>query len=240
MHTDQAQRVAPTEVVAAPVRPVRAGVVGMVPIAVAYVPFALTVGSAVGADRSPGAAWFGTWTIYGGSAQLAVLQNLGHAGVLMAVVTGLVINARMLVYSSSLAADWRAQPRWFRLTTAATLIDPTWAAGRYAIDHYGTPREQREYYLGSAAALTLIWVGAVTIGALAGSRLDHTVDLSVTGPLCLVALVGPRLAARASRMPVAVAGATALALSWAPAGVPIIAAVIAGAWVAARSDGGAR
>ena len=87
---------------------VSAGVRAMAPMLVAYAPFGLLVGGAVAASESPGAAWLSTWTIYGGAAHLAVLDVLQRdTGVLGAALVGLLINARMVAYSVSLAPHWR-------------------------------------------------------------------------------------------------------------------------------------
>ena len=77
---------------------------------------------------SPLAGWAGSWLIYGGSAHLATIRTLDEAGAVAAILTGLLINARLLVYSASLARRWREQPRWFRVVAAGLIIDPTWAA----------------------------------------------------------------------------------------------------------------
>ena len=54
----------------------RLGARDMAPLALGYVPFGLLVGTAVGRSPDPAASWAGTWTIYGGSAHLAVLDLL--------------------------------------------------------------------------------------------------------------------------------------------------------------------
>ena len=103
---------------------VRDGVTSMLPLVVAYVPFALVIGTAV-ADHGLPAGVVGTAVIFGGSAHLATIRSLEGAGVAAALVAGLVVNARLVVYSAALARRWRGQPRWFRLVAAAFVIDPT-------------------------------------------------------------------------------------------------------------------
>ena len=105
---------------------IRAGFMTMVPFVVGLAPFALVIGATAANTSDPLAAWSGSWLVYGGSAHLAVLRSV-DAGLLVAVAGALLINARLLAYSASLAQRWRDQPRWFRLVAAALVIDPTWA-----------------------------------------------------------------------------------------------------------------
>jgi len=84
-----------------------AGARATVPFLVGLAPFGLSVGAAVGASADPLAAWTGTLLLYGGSAQLTVLQLLGSgAPVWTAVLVASLVNARLLVYSGALAPLW--------------------------------------------------------------------------------------------------------------------------------------
>ena len=73
-------------------------------------PFALVIGSAAADHGTPLAGWAGSWLIFGGSAHLAAIRTLDDAGAVAAILTGLLINARLLVYSASLARRWAGQP----------------------------------------------------------------------------------------------------------------------------------
>ena len=57
----------------------RAGFRAMTPVVAAYAPFALVVGTAVATSADPWSAWIGTWLVYGGAAQVAVLDVLATA-----------------------------------------------------------------------------------------------------------------------------------------------------------------
>jgi predicted branched-subunit amino acid permease len=56
------------------------GVLTMLPLLAAYIPFALVIGAAVAEHGSPVAGWSGSWLIYGGSAHLAAIRTLDEAG----------------------------------------------------------------------------------------------------------------------------------------------------------------
>jgi predicted branched-subunit amino acid permease len=205
----------------------RRGALAMAPLLVAYIPFALVIGSAVADHGSPVAGWAGSWLIYGGSAHLATIRTLDDAGAVAAVLTGLLINTRLLVYSASLARRWQGQPRWFRFVAAGLIIDPTWAMAEKHAEDCHDLRQQRHYFLAAGLTLGVGWSSAIAVGALMGARLDW-LDLEIVIPLCLLALIGAGLRAAGTRSAIVVAAAVALLTSNWPAGTSVLAAVVAG------------
>ncbi len=207
---------------------VRAGVMTMLPLVAAYAPFALIVGATIAEHGEPWAGWIGSWLIFGGTAHIATLHTLDDAGAVVAILTGLLINTRLVVYSASLARRWTDQPRWFKLLAAGMIIDPTWALGeRHAA---ATPdlRTQRRYFLAIGLTLGTGWSIVMAIGILARARLNW-LDLDVVVPLCLLAIVGPGLRVSASRAVMVVAAGTALATAHFPDGTGLLLSVVAGA-----------
>jgi predicted branched-subunit amino acid permease len=206
----------------------RRGALAMAPLIVGYAPFALVVGSILAAHGDHLAGWAGIWLIFGGSAQLATVRALDDGGVALAIATGLLVNARLVVYTASLAAHWRTQPRWFRLLGAALVIDPTWMAAERRTAEPGTDRDMRQFFLGAGLTLGAAWCALVTAGMILGDRAAGWIDLEVTVPLCLLALVGPRLLERNGRATVLVAAAVAAATMSLPAGSGILLAIVVG------------
>jgi len=206
----------------------RSGALAMLPLLVAYLPFALVIGSIVARHGSKLAGWSGSWLIYGGSAHVAAIQTLDAAGAVAAILTGLLVNARLLVYSTSLARRWKGQPRWFRLAAAGLIIDPTWAAAERHADDCPDPAEQRRYFIAAGLTLGAGWSAAIGAGAVFGARLDG-LNLQIAIPLCLLSLIGPGLRAPDSRAVIVAAAATALLTSDWPSGTGLLAAVLAGA-----------
>jgi predicted branched-subunit amino acid permease len=213
----------------------RSGVVAMLPLLVAYVPFALVIGSAVADHGSPIAGWSGSWLIYGGSAHLAVMRTLDDAGAAAAILTGLLVNARLVVYSTSFARRWREQPRWFRVAAAGLIIDPTWAAAERYAEQCPDPREQRHFFLAAGLTLGAGWSVAIAAGAFMGARVDW-LDLEIVIPLCLLGLVGPGLRAAGARSVIVVAAAVALLTASWPAGTGLLVAVVAGCAAGLAND----
>lgn len=205
----------------------RRGALEMLPLVVAYAPFALVIGSAVASHGAPLAGWAGSWLIFGGSAQLAAIRTLGQAGAVAAILTGLLVNARLLVYSASLARRWTGQPRWFRLVAAGLIIDPTWAAAERYAEKSTDLRQQRRHFLAAGLTLGAGWSGAMAVGVVLGGRLDG-LHLDIAVPLCLLGLVGAGLRAAGGRSVIVIAAAVALLTASWPAGTGLLAAVGAG------------
>jgi branched chain amino acid efflux pump len=217
----------------------RAGVLAMLPLLIGLAPFALVIGSAVAAHGSPVAGWAGSWLIFGGSAHLAAIRTLDDAGAVAAILTGLVINTRLLVYSASLAQRWREQPRWFRVVAAGMIIDPTWRAADHHAQECTDPRQQRRFFIAAGLTLGTGWCGAIALGAFTGARLDW-LDLDIVIPLCLLGLVGAGLRAAGARSVIVVAAVAALITASWPAGTGLLVAVIAGCAAGLASDGRSR
>jgi predicted branched-subunit amino acid permease len=207
----------------------RRGALAMLPLVAGFIPFALVVGSVATEHGGPFAAWAGGWLIFGGSAQLATVNTL-HAGSIAAILTGLLVNARLLVYSASLGRRWADQPRWFRVAAAALIIDPTWAIADAHAERCTDRREQRGYFFGAALTLGVVWTTAIGVGAVIGARLD-AIDLSIVVPLCLLALLGAGVRARGARAVIVAAAAVALLTTSWPSGTGLLAAVVAGVLV---------
>ena len=215
--------------------PIRQGATAMFPLVVAYAPFAFVIGAAAADHGTPIAGWAGSWLIYGGSAHLATIRTLDDAGPLLAIATGLLINARLLVYSAGLAQSWPNQPRWFRIAAAGLIIDPTFAAGeRFAADCRNVV-DQRRHFLAAGLTLGAGWSTAIGLGAILGSRMGG-VDVDIVIPLCLLALVGDALRVSASRVVVFVAALVGTFTSSFPAGTGLLLAIAAGAWAGLASE----
>ena len=152
-------------------RPGIDGMLAMAPFVLAYAPFALVIGSTVARVDPPLAGWAGSWLIYGGSAHLAALRGVADGNALLAVLTGLLVNVRLLVYGVSVAPRWAEQPRWFRAAGAALLIDPTWALADRHAGPAPSLAAQRRFFLAAGLTLGLGWSAMIAAGALAGDRL---------------------------------------------------------------------
>jgi predicted branched-subunit amino acid permease len=206
------------------------GARAMAPWLVGVAPFGLVIGvSAARADVPTLAGVLTGPVIYSGSAQVATIALLdAGAAPLVIVLTALIINLRLILYSAAMAPHWRGTPWWWRAGAAYLLIDPSFAVG---IDRYSRPGDQRRahsYYLGGALILWVGWLAAIIIGAVAGAELPAQLHLEFVIPLYLVGEIVPRLGSPATRRAVGAAAVVAVAALAAPLHLGVAIAIVVG------------
>jgi predicted branched-subunit amino acid permease len=218
-------------------REILSGARAMVPWLAGVAPFGLVIGvsSAHAAIPTLTGVLSGP-LIYSGSAQLATIQLLSAGATPVVVIaTGLVINARLVLYSAGIARHWRGTPLWWRLGAAYLLVDPSFAVG---IDRYARTDDRgagHAHYLGGAIVLWVGWLAAIVAGAMAGSALPAWLHLELVIPLYLIGEVIPSLNKPTVRRAVPAAAIVALAAFAAPmhlgVALAILAGLAAGSWI---------
>jgi predicted branched-subunit amino acid permease len=212
-------------------RDLAAGMRAMLPWLAGVTPFGLVIGVAAGrASISPGAGWLTGPAIYGGSAQIAAITMLdAGAAAVPVIVTVLVINLRLALYSAALARYWRGTPMWWRLVAGYLLIDPSFIVGfeRYRRDA-SDPRGGHAHYLGGAVLLYAGWLVALATGALAGATVPGWLHLELLVPLYLLGQIMPSLRQPATRRTTLVSGGVAAACVAAPMHLGIAIGIVAG------------
>lgn len=189
------------------------GVRDIVPMVVGVLPFAMAIGTTIGTlDVDPFAALAGAPLILAGAAQLTTLQML-DAGTAPAVIilSALMINARLLLYSASLAPWFASEPLRRRLLLAVPVIDqlhftcvPRFERG----DLDG--RGRRAYYTGAATMLVASWVVAQSLSAALGAQLPDALGLRVASPLALAGLLAKSTQNRTATAAAVIAAAVVL------------------------------
>ena len=207
---------------------VRDGVRDVAPVAVSVVPYGMVVGgAAVGAGFSIAQATGLSLLVNAGASQLAVIELLGGDGALaVAVVTALVINARLLMYSASIAPHLEAESVGWRAVGAYFLIDPSYALSVVRIEG-DADVDPLSYYLGVATPLLPVWVGSTAIGAVVGTSIPGWLPLDFAVPMVFLALVVPTVGDR----PAAVAAGTGATISVVGAGLPLNLGLLTGGLV---------
>jgi predicted branched-subunit amino acid permease len=211
-------------------RDLATGARAMLPWAAGVTPFGLVIGvSAAQAHLPTLAGWLTGPLIYSGSAQIATIEMLDAGASPVAVIVAvLLINARLIFYSTAMAAHWRGTPMLWRLTAGYLLVDPSFVVG---VDRYRQPGDRSRahaHYLGAGLMLWVIWLAAIAVGAVAGVRLPGWLHLEFLVPLYLVGQVVPRLASASTRRAAVVAAAVAVLAVAAPMHLGIPVAIVAG------------
>jgi predicted branched-subunit amino acid permease len=179
----------------------------MVPWLVGIVPYGLVVGiSAAQAELPTLVGWLTGPLIFAGSAQVATIQLLDSgAAPFVVIAAALAVNARLVLYSATMARHWRGTTRRYRALAAYVLVDPSVVVGVDGYQRVTTPAHGHLHYLGGAATLWVAWVGSITVGATVGAGLPHWLHLELVIPLFLVGEVARRLTDRATKVAALVA-----------------------------------
>uniref|UniRef100_UPI00374423E2 AzlC family ABC transporter permease n=1 Tax=Salinigranum salinum TaxID=1364937 RepID=UPI00374423E2 len=116
----------------------REGIRAALPLTVGLIPFGLVAGvAAVDAGLSPVAAVGMSVVVFAGAAQLAVVDLLRtDANLVVVVLTGVVVNLRILMYSASIAPYFQRYGSRWKAVLAYFLTDQAYALSiaRYTTD----------------------------------------------------------------------------------------------------------
>lgn len=203
----------------------RAGARDITPMVVGVVPFGLALGAMIGSTSiDTGAALASAPMILAGAAQLATLQMLeAGSSPAVIVVSALLVNLRLVLYSASLAPWFGGTRLRTRLLLAITVIDQTHlvAVPRFERGDLGR-RERVSYYTGASVWLVAAWLTSQYVAVLLGSGLPDSARLDMAAPLALVGLIAKSVATR----PAALAAAAAVAVASLCGGAPFHSATL--------------
>jgi 4-azaleucine resistance transporter AzlC len=190
-----------------------AGARDVAPILLGIVPFGLVAGAAVihaglGLAEAVGMSLF----VNAGASQIVATTLFGEGAPLFVVIgTALVVNARMFIYSTSIAPVLsEASPR-LRPLLGHMLVDQNYATtmtrGRFRDDVDIVP-----YYMGCWIALAGVWQVSSIAGAMLGSFIPASWQLDFAVPLVFLALLAPSLKDRLSISVAVITGVAAAVL----------------------------
>ncbi len=166
--------------------------------------------------------------VFAGASQLAAIDLLTDGAALpVIVVTMLVINLRMVMYSASLASYFEDLPLVTRLPVAYLLTDYAYGLSVTRYESEGGVA-RLWYYLGAALPIWVVWQAATVAGALAGARVPDTIPLEFIVPLVFIALLMPAIDGRPSAGAAAVGGGVALAAATLPFNLGLMVGAVAG------------
>ena len=205
-----------------------AGVRDVAPILVGIVPFGLVAGAAVvAADLPRELAVVLSVVVFAGASQLAAIDLLeAGAPALVVVLTVLVVNLRMMMYSASLAPYLETVSLRERLPLAYVLTDQAYAL---SVTRFETGDVARPwYYLGTAIPLWVVWQVCTVVGVVAGASVPDAIPLDFAVPLTFLALLVPAIEGRATGTAALVGGGVALALSVLPANLGLLVGAVCG------------
>jgi len=187
----------------------REGAKDIAPILIGIVPFGLVAGAdIIRAGFRPIEAIGMSVLVNAGASQIAATQLFAQgAPLIVAIGTALVVNARMFIYSTSIAPVLSDASPGLRPLLGHMLVDQNYAMtmtrGRSRDDVDVIP-----YYIGAWLGLASVWQLSTIAGALLGAFIPATWSLDFAVPLVFLAMLAPALKDRPS---ISVAVVTAVA-----------------------------
>ncbi len=222
----------------------RAGLRDMAGVSLGIAAWGLVTGVAMVKGGLPvGMALLMTFTVFAGSAQLAVvpLMVLG-APVWVIWATAFCVNLRFVIFSAQWRPYFMRFPRRLRLVFGYLAGDLNYVLfmKRYAEPPVPgeEPAGQIEYFLGSVSANYLAWQLPSVLGILLAEVVPTQWGLGFAGTLALLGLTYALVSDRATLLAAGVAGAAAVAAFALPLKLYIVVAIAAAVCVGLLVDGG--
>jgi len=205
----------------------RRGVRDVSPLLLGVAPFGLVAGiAAVNAGLDLPQAVGMSVIVFAGASQLAALDLIGNgAPASIVVLTAVVINLRMLMYSASIAPHFRAFAGHVKAGLAYLLTDQAYALSIARFREDGLDRAA--YYLGTALTLWVVWQITTVAGVLLGTGVPDAWGLEFAVPLVFLALLVPAM----EDGPTTAAGLVGGAVAVVGAGLPLNLGLLVGATV---------
>lgn len=205
------------------------GVVDVTPALPANAVFGVITGVAtVGVGLSPVAAWTATVVLFAGAAQLAAVELLEEAApAAIVVLAALLVNLRYLMYSASIARYFRELPVRWRAVLPYFLVDLNFALAVARFEE--RPETDRlGYFLGTALAPWVVYVGGAGVGAFLGAGVPGRLHLDFAVPLLFLGLLVPAVDDRPTLAAAAVSGVVAVAGAGLPFELGLMVAAVVG------------
>jgi predicted branched-subunit amino acid permease len=207
-----------------------AGFVGMLPAALALIPFGLVCGvAAEAAGASPLAAVGLSAVVFSGAAQILATQlYAAGAPVAVIVLACLVIGLRLVMYSAAIAPHLAPLPARWRRVFAFVLTDQAFAAAIRRFEHGDDKAAAASHFFGGGAMLWIAWQVTNAAGYFAGNVIPAAWSLEFAVPLCFLALLAPLLRDAPSLAAAAAAAVGVVALDALPMRLNLVTAGLIG------------
>ena len=201
------------------------------PVLLALVPFGVAFGasateSGLSAQEALGMSVF----VAAGAAQLAAIQLISAgASVVVVVLTVLVINLRLMLYSASLVPHFGRLPLGWKGLLSYHLTDQAYAATitRFDAGEVDEPLK-RWYFLGVGLSIWSTWQAATMTGVFLGAWVSEGFSLDFVLPLIFIALAVPAVKDRMTGVAALSAGVAALFAAALPLNLGLITAALVG------------
>ena len=211
---------------------VRAAFKDMLPLFLPALPFALLFGVMVVESGVPHLlGWSSSIIMFGGSAQMTLVTLVGEgAAVSAAVTTTLIVTARHILYSVTLAPRFQVQPRWFRWVGPYVLIDQVFALTQ--VRDLSDDDDFRRYYLAAGFAFWFMWAVFTGLGIILAPIIPASIGIEIAITLMFLGLLLMAIKRRSQVLTAVLSAVVALSFAGLENQVGLIVAVFASLIVA--------
>lgn len=188
------------------------------PMLPGVVPFGMTAGiAAVEAGLDPLLGFAMSIIIFAGASQLVVAQLIAEGALpVIIVLTALLINLRMVMYSASLAPHLQGLPAGWKASLAYLLTDQAYAISITRFTHGRLHGPKHLFYLGTALPIWVIWLLATALGVWLGTAIPPSWQVGFALPLVFLVLLVPVIRDRPNIVAAVVGGGVAVLAHDAP------------------------
>ena len=196
--------------------PVKKAILEALTLFLPAIPFALVFGLVVVESGLPALlGWSTSPLMFSGAAQITLVTLLGEGASFAAAATAaLIVGARHLFYSITLAPRFQGQPAWFRWLGPYLLIDQLFAL-TVTLDNRD-PDYFRRYYLASGFSFWTLWMSFTALGLFIGPVIPESWGLAFATPVLFLGL----LALSVDRWEKVVVAVAAMLITFALADMP--------------------
>jgi len=196
--------------------PVKKAILEALTLFLPAIPFALVFGLVVVESGLPALlGWSTSPLMFSGAAQITLVTLLGEGASFAAAATAaLIVGARHLFYSITLAPRFQGQPAWFRWLGPYLLIDQVFAL-TVTLDNRD-PDYFRRYYLASGFSFWTLWMSFTALGLFIGPAIPESWGLAFATPVLFLGL----LALSVDRWEKVVVAVVAMLITFALADMP--------------------
>jgi 4-azaleucine resistance transporter AzlC len=165
--------------------------------------------------------WSSSPIIFGGAIQVTLFTLIGEgASVAAAVSAALIVGARHMLYSVTLAPRFQHQPTWFRWVGSYVLIDQVFVLSQ--IKPIDEPVAFRRYFLAAGFTFWSLWMVCTALGVVLGPAIPPEWGVEFAAPVLFVSLM---MAASDRRDKLAAAG-LAMLITYLSAALPNRAGIV--------------
>jgi len=215
------------------------GLRATVPVALSVVPFGIAYGAVAAQTMPTWQAVLMSLTVFAGTAQFVAASMLSQeAAYLPVLITGLLINSRLLLLSAALMPHFRSAPRRLHPLIAQLLTDESFAV---SIAEFGARGGDALFFIGSGLAIFATWQASTWIGVLFGAGIPPSWGLEYALPASLIVFLFLLVRDRRSVGVAILAALVGLALqplvsgTWSSLAATLVAATLGVGWTRWRS-----